>query len=327
MRSLGRWLGRALLVLVLLVAAVWLFAPAEPVDRAGPFAGDLGDPAAFYAAREAMFDDITPGTEARIIWAGEAGARTPLSLLYIHGFSATSEEIRPVPDTVAAELGANLVYPRLTGHGRGGVAMAEARAGDWIDDTAEALAVARAVGERVLVIGTSTGATLAAIAVTEPDMAEAIVGVIMVSANFELANPAAVLLEWPAARVWVPWLVGDTRSFDVQNARHGTYWTSSYPTVAAVPLAALMREARSRDYTDVTAPLLSIYSPEDQVISAKAAQAFADGWGGPVTAVPLDLTEEGADPYSHVIAGDILSPAMSAPVTDLILDWVTVQGL
>lgn len=326
MRRVGRWLGRAGLVLIILVGGVLAVGPREPVERSGAFAGDLSDPAAYLAAREAAFDDITPGTEARIVWAGIPGLRTPLSVLYLHGFSATSEEIRPVPDEVAARLGANLVFSRLSGHGRGGAAMAEASAGDWIDDTAEALAVARAVGDRVLVIGTSTGATLAAIAATEPDMAEGVAGMVMISANFELANPAGVLLEWPLARVWIPWLVGADRGFEAINEGHATYWTTAYPTVATIPLAAVMREARARDYSAVTVPLLSIYSAEDRVISPEAARAFAEGWGGPVTLAPQTLPEAGADPFRHVIAGDILSPAMTGTVVAQILDWAASNG-
>lgn len=326
MRRVGKWLGRLLLALVVLAGAVWLFGPTEPVERGAPFAGDLSDPAAHLAAREAAFDDITPGAEARVIWASAPGAETPLTVLYLHGFSATSEEIRPVPDNVADALGANLVYARLRGHGRGGAALAEATAGAWIDDTAEALAVARAVGEEVLIIGTSTGATLAAIAMTEPDMAVDVTGVVMISANFELANPAGVLLEWPAARVWVPWLVGAERSFETLNDAHATYWTWSYPTIATLPLAAVMREARERDYSTVEAPLLSIFSDQDRVVSAAASRAFAEGWGGPVQLAPQDLPAEGADPYNHVIAGYVLSPAMTADVTEIILDWAAAQG-
>lgn len=321
MRDLGRWFGRFLLALIVLAGALWVFYPREPVDRSGPFAGDLGDPAAYLAAREAAIPGITPGTEARIIWAGAAGEATPVSVLYLHGFSATSEEIRPVPDDVAAALGANLVFARLRGHGRDGAALASATAGDWIDDTAEALAVARAVGDEVLVIGTSTGATLAAVAMTEPDMAERVSGVVMISANFELANPAGALLEWPAARVWVPWIVGYERSFQTRNERHAAFWTTTYPTVAAIPLAALMAEARGRDYSAVRIPLLSVFSDADQVISASAVRAFVQRWGGPVTLAPQTLPEEGVDPYAHVIAGDILSPAMTEPVTRQILAW------
>ena len=87
----------------------------------------------------------------RIVWAGAAGQKTPLAVIYVHGFSASAEEIRPVPDEVAKALGANLFYTRLAGHGRSGDAMAEPLAGDWIEDMAEAMAILQKLsGERPL---------------------------------------------------------------------------------------------------------------------------------------------------------------------------------
>jgi hypothetical protein len=35
----------------------------------------------------------------------------------------------------------------------------------------------------------------------------------------------------------------------------------------------------------------------------------------------------GDDPYSHVIAGDILSPGQTARATKVILDWMGANGL
>lgn len=105
-----KMLLKLLLALAFLVILVLLFGPREPVDGEITFEpGALGeDLDAYLAASEAAFDDIIPGTEKRIVWAGEPGARTDTVILYLHGFSATSEEIRPVPDQVAANLGANL---------------------------------------------------------------------------------------------------------------------------------------------------------------------------------------------------------------------------
>lgn len=320
MRRLGRWLGR-LLVAVGVLVAVAVVLPREMVERS-PIAADLADPEAYLATREAAFDDIIPGTEARIIWAGEDGARTDLVLLYLHGFSATSEEIRPVPDLVAEGLGANLVYARLPGHGRDGDAMAEPRAGDWVDDATAMLQVARAVGERVVIIGTSTGGTLAAYAATDADMAADIAGIIFVSPNFELANPAGAMLEWPLARVWLPLVAGRERSFEPVNEDHAAFWTEAYPTVATVTLGTLMRETRGRDVTATDIPALFLFSDADQVVSAAATRAVAERWGGAVTLAPQDLPAEGADPFNHVIAGDILSPAMTEPIADLMTDWI-----
>lgn len=318
-----RRFAQALAGIVVAVGALALFVPSERALRQGPFTGDLSDPEAYLAAREAAFGDITPGVEARILWAAERGAETPVSVLFLHGFSATSEEIRPVPDNVAAHLGANLVFARLRGHGRDGEALAEATASDWIADTAEALAVARAVGDKVIVIGVSTGATLAAIAATEADMAQDIAGIAMVSANFRLAHPATRLLDWPGAELWAPWIAGAERSFEPQNEDHGRYWTTRYPTRATFSLAAVMRAARARDYTQVDIPLLMVYAREDQVVSAAALEAIAEVWGGPVQMAPQTLPDTDIDPFAHVIAGDILSPAMTEPVSRLIQDWAT----
>ena len=69
----------------------------------------LGDLDAHFVRVESAYDDITPGCEKRVQWHDEAGQVTDIALLYVHGFSATSEEVRPVPDNVAAALGANIV--------------------------------------------------------------------------------------------------------------------------------------------------------------------------------------------------------------------------
>ncbi|WP_439139753.1 alpha/beta hydrolase [Roseicyclus sp.] len=318
MLSVVRFIGWVIATGVTLAVVVW-FLPRERAEMGA--LPEIDDPVAYIAAREAALDDIRPGDAARIVWAGEAGAVTPLSVLYLHGFSAGPEEIRPVPDAVAAGLGANLVFARLSGHGRDGDAMAEPRAGDWLEDTALFLEIARAVGERVIVIGTSTGGTLAAWAATDPAMARDVAGMVLVAPNFALANPAGVLLEWPYARVWGPWVAGAERAFEPMNEGQAAHWTTRYPIGAAVTLGTLLREMRGRDLGQADMPALVLISDADQVVSAQATRAAMAGWGGPVDLVALEMPAQGADPFAHVIAGDIMSPAMTAPVTARILAW------
>lgn len=45
-------------------------------------------------------------------------------------------------------------------------------------------------------------------------------------------------------------------------------------------------------------------------------------WGGPLNVLVLDLPHEGSDPSGHVIAGDMVSPDMTAQGSIEILDWV-----
>jgi len=322
MRMFGRVLGRILVMLVLMAGAIWVFAPTEPVDREIAFQdSSLGDDLdAWLADREAAYPDMIPGVAKRIFWAGAPGAQTPLSVIYVHGFSATSEEIRPVPDEVAKALGANLFFTRLAGHGRGGAAMAEPVAGDWIEDMAEAMAIGRRLGDRVLVIGTSTGATLAVLAAEDPVLSQGLAGVVLVSPNFRLNSPAAFLLDLPLVRWWGPLVAGAERSFVPRSPEHGRYWTTTYPTTALFPMAALARLSRGLDYGAVRVPALVIWSEEDGVIDPDIIAPVLDNWGGPVTWEKRTM-QAGDDPFAHVIAGEIMSPGQTEPVIAAILAW------
>lgn len=329
MRRLGRWLGRLLLALVVAGGLLWWFGPYEPVDlKAGFDARKFGEGVqVYFESTESAFDDITPGTEKRVIWQdGFKERRTPVSILYVHGFSATSEEIRPVPDRVAAALGANLVYTRLTGHGRGGAAMATATVSDWMADMAEGLAAARAVGDRVVVIATSTGATLAALAALDPEMSRDVTAMVFLSPNFGIHDPASLVLTWPAARWWLPLVVGETRSFTPRKAAQARFWTTSYPTVALLPMAALVRVAAQTDYAAAPMPALVLLSDADRVVRPDITREVMASWGGGVEIRAVAMGP-GDDPFAHVIAGDILSPGQTAATVETILSWLASQGL
>ncbi len=319
----AKWLVRAGLALSAAGAALWAFGPYEPVDLSASFEPRrFGEGVGVYFETvESAYSDITPGAEKRVIWAGQPEGRTPLSVVYIHGFSATSEEIRPVPDRVAAALGANLVYTRLAGHGRPGAAMAEPTVNDWMQDVAEALAAARAVGDRVVVIATSTGATLMTAATLDPALSQDLVGLAMISPNYGVNHPAAPLLTWPAARYWLPLLVGKERNFPARSLEHGRFWTTSYPSVAAMPMAALVRAVIALPVEKAQTPALFWYSLQDRVVRPDLTTGVAARWGGPVE-VKNHTPGPGDDPYAHVMAGDIMSPGQTEAAVEDILSWL-----
>ena len=306
------WL-RLLGVLALIGGAFWIFGPREPADL-GPVAVDLPeDLDGWLAARDA---GIRPDV---------AGVLTPgggdLAIVNLHGFSASPAEIRPLPENLAARLDAGLFVPRLTGHGQDGAAMAQARVADWWRDTALAVAVGRRLGRRVVLIGTSTGATLAAEAARDPVLGPQIDAVVLISANFRVQNRAAALLRWPLARYWAPLIAGRERCFEVMNDAHAAGWTVCYPTVAALPMAALVARAGQGGYGAARQPMLMIRDPRDAVVDPAAADRAASTWGGPVTIRDVTVGA-GDDPSAHVIAGDAFSPGMTVLVTDLVAGWI-----
>lgn len=327
MRRVLRFTGWLIAGLVLAFGVLWLVSPAERVDTAIAFdAATMPDDIdGWLADREAQVPDVRPEAAKRVVWAGVPGARTDMVLIYLHGFSATLWEARPLADRLSEALGANVFYTRLAGHGRDGDAMAEPAAGDWIEDMAEAMAVGDRLGDRIVVIGTSTGGTLAALLAADPELADLradVSGLIFVSPNFRVATPAARLLSLPAARHWLPLVAGERRQFEPQNARHARHWTTEYPTVALLPMQALVDHAGTLDYAAARVPALFWFSPEDEVVDADATRAVARAWGGPATVREVAVPP-GDDPDAHVIVGDILSPAGTPAAIDAMAAWLS----
>jgi len=324
MRMFGRFLGRLIGFIIVIGVALWAFGPYEPVDVAASFdAATLAPDVDTYLARvESQVADIQDGAQKRVVWAADAGAKTPLSVVYFHGYSASSQEIRPVPQRVAAALGANLVFTRFTGHGivNGGDALAAATINDWMNDAAEALAVANAVGDRVIILSTSTGGTIAAESLLQA-MGENVAAVVFISPNFEINDPLAFMLTWPAARYWLPLIAGAEITNTAKNDAHARFWTLKYPTTAVMALGALVKHAAALDYATVKVPALFYYSDDDQVVVPQATDKIREIWGGATTRATPEMGA-GDDPNAHVISGDIRSPSTTETTIATILAWL-----
>ena len=268
---------------------------------------------------EAHHKDITPNTEKCIFWAGKTGEQTRYAVVYLHGFSATRQEIRPLSDLVAAHFNANLYYPRLTGHGRPGDAMLEADIDQWHQDALEAWAVARRLGKQVIVIGNSTGSTLATwLAAHVP--AHELAALILLSPNFSPRDPKARMLTWPIGGWLAELIIGKHRSWEPDNRAHARYWSHKYPSRALIPMMQLVVEVEKLDKSKITAPTLMIHSPRDQVISTSAVEKAFHAFGSiHKQLVPFVDAE---DPRQHILAGDILSPKATRPLVDIICRFI-----
>ncbi|MEP1208056.1 MAG: alpha/beta fold hydrolase [Rhizobiaceae bacterium] len=322
-------IAKILLVLVALVAviaAVLAFGPREPVDETITFDSSRldGDLDAYLADQERTVANLIPGAAKHIVWHDTQSKQpTPVSLVYLHGFSATLEEIRPMPDLVAQSIGANLFYARLSGHGRDGAALAEPAVNDWFNDTAEALEIGRRIGQKVVVIAVSTGATFATWAATRPELMRDVAGVVLISPNYGVNNSASRLLTLGAARFWVPLIAGAERSFETINADHAKWWTSAYPTVALLPMMASVAHSSELDLESISTPALFIYHPDDAVVRSDISKQFAERWGADTGAsATIFEVSEAEDRFNHVIAGRILSPANSKPLAQRAVDWI-----
>jgi esterase/lipase len=321
-------LRRILAAIALAVAALALLFFVGPVYRIEPPAEPPALPAEaadgtvlerWIAAREAVHPDIVPGAEKAIVWAHADRRRTPLSIIYLHGYSATRQEIAPFCDLLAARLGANLFYTRLSGHGRAPAAMGEVTGDDWLQDASEALAIGRRIGERVLVVGTSTGGTLALWLAQQPE-ASSIAAQLLVSPNLGPKDPNADLLAGPWGAQLQQWLIGEEHRWQPANPEQAKFWTWRYPARALVPMMALVKEVRASPLEQIRVPTLVVYSPLDQVVSP---QRIEDAYARlTMPARRLHRAAPGEDRSQHVLAGDILAPSGTAPLLAEMLAFI-----
>src|ERR1700730_16216816 len=114
---------------------------------------------------------LKPDNEARIVWADSARKKTAYAIVYLHGFSASQGEGDPTDLYIAKKYGCNLFLSRLAEHGVDTPdAMVNLTADNYWASAQEALAIGEQLGTKVILMGTSTGGTLALqLAATYPD--------------------------------------------------------------------------------------------------------------------------------------------------------------
>lgn len=305
-----------------LAALLFLLGPTYPLDtRDTPITlpDDALELDPWLANSEQALGDVVAGAEKRIRWAHADRRRTGLSIIYLHGYTATRQEVDPLCDELADALDANVFYTRLAGHGRDPHAMGSVTGSEWLHDAREALAIGRAIGDRVIVIGTSTGGTLALWLAQRAD-AKDIAAQVLISPNLGPRERSGELLAGPWGAELLQALIGDEYRWTPRNAEQAKYWTWKYPSHALLPMMALVREVRRSPLESIRTPTLVIYSPNDRVVSP---EKILEGYGRlGASQKALIAVERSGDPSNHVLAGRILAPEDTPKVRRWILDFL-----
>ncbi|WP_208978866.1 alpha/beta hydrolase [Pseudovibrio denitrificans] len=203
--------------------------------------------------------------------------------------------------------------------------MGEPGVDDYFNALAEALAIAKAIGNKVIMISTSFGGTLSAWTdLTDHALKEDIEAIVLVSPVFELAAAGTSLLTYPLAEFYTPIIVGKYRVADPNANFEEIYaWTNAYPSTALLPLAETVKLVGSLDAANATIPTMFIYDIRDETSYEKATARFFDNWGAPKHR--LLITESSGN--HHVIAGDITNPENNLLVSNGIIEWLGSLGV
>jgi esterase/lipase len=321
-------IGIGFAIVLLVGVSLFLLGPRPPDDttlRTVELPDGVAELEEYVAAQEAAVPGIRPGTEKTIVWADSAArTQTRVALVYVHGFTASRGEVVPLCDTLAARLGANLYYTRLTGHGRDADAMGEATLNDWLNDTYEAYQIGRRLGDDVVLIGTSMGGALVTW-LTAQDQIDDPLATVTISPAYGLYNPESQqaltrVAGWPWGERILRWQTGTYNGAPSEDPNINRYWTRRYRSDALIPLAQLIDELDRTDPEQIESPLFIAYSPNDQVVHPDTIASRFAAFG----ATPKDTVQitESGDENDHVIAGTYRSPQTTERVARAVLDFL-----
>ena len=263
---------------------------------------------AHIAAMEAPHK-IKPNNQAKIIWADSSKTQTEYAIVYLHGFSASQMEGDPVHQNIAKQFHCNLYLARLAEHGIDTTEdLMNLTAEKYWESAKMAYAIGKQIGKKVILMGTSTGGTLALqLAATYPEIA----GLILYSPNIEVFNPSAPLLDNPwGLQIGRTVLKSNYVDIKYKDSAYPKYWNSHYRIEAVVNLQNLLEATMTEaTFKKINQPTLALYyykdeAHQDNVVKVSAIQKMMQQ-----IATPSDLKMEMAMPNTgnHVIASPIVS--------------------
>ena len=183
--------------------------------------------------------NIRIGNEAKIIWTDSlTKQKTPYSIVYLHGFSASQAEGFPVHQNIAKRYGCNLYLPRLYKHGlTSKEPLLEFTAEGLVESAREAIAIGKQLGDKVILLSTSTGSTLSLLLAGED---KDIACLLLYSPNIDLYDTKSFLLVKPWGLQIARSVIGDKYYTFEAPTEAKKYWTTTYRIEALIALKNLI---------------------------------------------------------------------------------------
>jgi esterase/lipase len=284
--------------------------------------GGIANTEEYINLKESGFN-IRKDNHSRIIWANDSiKDRTAYCLLYLHGFSASWYEGYPSHVEFARYFGMNAYFPRLASHGlETDDPLIDMTPDNLWESAKEALMAAQNLGRKVIIMGTSTGGTLALkLAADFPEYVDAI---ILYSPNIRINNNAAFILPKPWG-LQIGRLVSGGKYITTGDDIHSAdcqYWYCRYRMEGVVYLQQLMELTMNEEtFSQVSVPVFLGYyykdaKNQDQRVRVDAMLDMFEQLGTiPEEKVKVAFPEANA----HVIASELHSGAVKEVIKETI---------
>lgn len=246
----------------------------------------LEDISQWVEAKEATFPNIKPDNQSKVIFADSIPKQTEYAIVYLHGFSGSAEDGAPVHEQVAKAIGANLYLPRLYDHGLATEEGLNQYTGEKsLDSAREALVIGKKLGKKVILMGTSTGCTLAlTLASQNPEIA----ALVLYAPNIRIAHPMDFVATMPWGLQVVQFIQGSEYNIiDDKRPIKQQYWTGKYRLEAVVQMQKLLETTMNPStFNQVTQPVFSGFyykneNEQDPVVSVAAMREMFQALGTP----------------------------------------------
>ena len=279
---------------------------------------DLNTLKTWIDQREKALTTIKPGNASTIVFNDSIPQKTKYSILYLHGFSSGIGDGEPVHREVAKAIGANIYLPRLYEHGLDEQeALLNFTAEGYWKTALEAFAVAKQLGEEVIILANSTGATLALNFDNDP----AIAALVFYSPNIAIFNPASFLLSKPWGLQIARIIFGGKYFLEKPErltADKKKYWSTNYRLEALTHIQKMIEVSMNKQtFQKVTSPLFMGYfykneSIQDNIVSVSAMLKMYDQLGTPDAL----KTKKAFPDAAHGICNYISNPGKYEQVTE-----------
>lgn len=249
-----------------------------------------------------------PGAEPFFFPGGDTGC------LCLHGFTASPAEVRWLGEHLR-DCGHTVYGQRLAGHGTDPTHLARTTWQDWYASALDGYHLLRQVCQSVVVIGHSMGGLLALLLAAEVQIA----GVAALAAPLRFSSrlmARANLMKYPLPytnqpdQSSLPQIIRDEQARRGEPAR-GRVRYDRWSTAAVAQLFELSRRAESQ-LSQVTAPLLLIYSRGDVTAVVEQSDAIASGVSSPT------IQRHILDHSGHILTQDVEREQVFTWVADFV---------
>lgn len=257
------------IVIILLIVVVYLLGPrpdsSEFATELPPVPGETTSLLNYVTQKESKHK-VKPDNQARIVWANDSKKqKTEYSIVYLHGFSASQAEGEPAHRNIAQKFACNLYLGRLAEHGIDTTEpLQRLTVENYWQSVKEALAIGKQLGDKVIVMGTSTGGSLALKLGAEYKDVHALV---LLSPNIEINDENAWILNNPWGLQLARLILGsDYIESEDTRPIYKQYWSGRYRVEAAVALQELLESTMTEEtFKKVTQPVLMLYYYKDEI--------------------------------------------------------------